>query len=165
MPTALQPRTICSLPGLSAITGCVPENCILSLELGTADQHPFISWLLSSKSHSGKGNTNTAKWNHTTGCSVSSAGVLSTNVYFSFLFLKIILYFVPVKKRSKELNENCQFPTPLCIERLSTGRVLHQKVDDSRIDVYFDLQLYLAILGHFVHSGTNDNDKLNIIIS
>lgn len=63
------------------------------------------------------------------------------------------------------MNENCQFPTPLFIERLSKGRVLHQKVDDSRIDVYFDLQLNLAILGHFVHSDTNDHDKLNIIIS
>lgn len=78
-----------------------------------------------------------------------------------FFFLKISLYFGSVEKKSRELSENCQFPTPLCMERLFTGRVLHQKVDDSRIDAYHDMQLDWAILGHFVHSGTNDHDKLN----
>lgn len=51
------------------------------------------------------------------------------------------------------------------MERLFTGRVIHQKVNDSRIDAYLDMQLHLAILGHFVLSGTNDHDKLNIMIS
>ena len=67
-----------------------------------------------------------------------------------------------VEKRSRELSENCQFPTSLCVKRLFKGRVIHQKVNGSRIDAYLDMQLDLAI---FVHSGTNDRDKLNIVIS